>query len=100
MYLAQEFPTYNSLLIAIAFILIGMVFLNLILSILDLIVNTCSLLLFFFIEDSPEYAQYHHYMIIFLPIILIWLFAGPLRIFWLNVILFAGYGLAYLLGLV
>lgn len=100
LYVAHAYPTYGSSLIAIAFILIAMVYLNLILCVLGLIVNSVSLILLLLAEHYPEYAHYHYYMIIFLPIILIWLFAGPLRAFWLNVILFGGYGLAHLFGFV
>jgi hypothetical protein len=100
LYIVQLYPDYGSLKISIAFILVALVYLNVILAVLNMLINFCSITMLLFTEKAAEYSQYQHYVVFFLPILLIFFFSGPLRIFWLNLIVSIGYFLAHLFRLV
>jgi len=77
--LAHAFPYSSSLSISIAFILLIVVYLNVILGVLDLIIDGFHLALQLVAERSPEVYQYSQYVLILLPLLLILFLSGTLR---------------------
>jgi hypothetical protein len=100
LYLVQACPAFSSFSITISFIIIAFVYLNVILGVLNLILNSFSLLMYFVMERSTNYKTYNYYLIILVPIILIVLFSEPLRILAIKLISVTGYGIAHLLHMV
>lgn len=100
LYLVQACPTFSSLSITLAFIVVAFVYLNVILGVLNLILNSFSLLMYFVMERSSQYKTYNYYLIILVPIVLIVLFSEPLRILAIKLISITGYSIARLLGMV
>lgn len=100
LYLVQACPTFSSLSITLSFIIIAFVYLNVILGVLNLILNSFSLLMYFIMERSTNYKTYNYYLIVLVPIILIVLFSEPLRILAIKLISMTGYSIARLLHVV
>lgn len=100
LYLVQACPTFSSLSITLSFIIIAFVYLNVILGVLNLILNSFSLLMYFIMERSTNYKTYNYYLIVLVPIILIVLFSEPLRILAIKLISMTGYSIAHLLHVV
>lgn len=100
LYLVETCPTFSSLSITISFIIIAFVYLNVILGVLNLILNSFSLVMYLAMERSTNYKTYNYYLIIIVPIVLIVLFSEPLRILAIKLISIAGYSIARLLGMV
>jgi len=100
LYLVQSCPTFSSFSITCSFIIIAFVYLNVILGVLNLILNSFSLLMYFVMERSSQYKTYNYYLIILVPIVLIVLFSEPLRILAIRLISIAGYSIARLLRMV
>ena len=100
LYLVETCPTLSTIAITLSFLIIAIVYLNVVLGVLNLILNGCSLVMFFIMERSPRYAQYNNYIIILVPILIIFLFSEPLRLMAIHIISFTGYGIAKLFRLV
>lgn len=100
LYLVESCPTISSLSITLSFIIIAFIYLNVVLGVLSLILNGFSLAMYFMMERSAQYNTYNYYLIILIPIILIILFSDALRRLTIELISYAGYGIAYLLGMV
>ncbi len=99
LYIAHIYPTYPSFLVSIAFILIALMYLNVVLGVLNLLVNGCNLFMVIAAERSGGYMAYNYYTVILIPILLIWFFSGPLRLLVVNLIMYSGYFIAHLLGI-
>lgn len=100
LFLVNECPTLSSASIVIAFILIAFVYLNVILGVLTGIMNIVSVSMLSLMDRSATLRQYHNYIIIILPILLILLFSEKLRIFAINLISMVGLLIAYMLHMI
>ncbi len=100
LYLVSAYPGLSSLSLMLSFIIIAFVYLNVILGVLSFVLNCFSLLMYFMMERSSRYATYNYYLIILIPILVIFLFSEPLRLLAINAISYIGYGIARSLGMV
>jgi len=100
LFIARTFHDHASLTIVIGFILIVLASLCIIIGILDSIINSCHLGLALLAERSPESAMHYGYIAILAPIILILCCAGKLRLIVTALMLYGGWFVARLLGLV
>jgi len=94
---ASAYPTAPSLFISIAFILIALIYLNLILSVLSFIMNGSTVGLLLFAERSPQSSLANPYAVIGLPILLLLFFYDPLQELGLYIITCGGFLLAKIL---
>lgn len=99
-FVAQQYPATSSYMVSLAFIMIAIIYLNVVLAALSLIVSSVGLVAIIILERFPDYWRYRNYLFILLPMVLILFFSYPLRIFVLWVISVIGYTLAYLLNLI
>ena len=97
LYLTHFYPDASSLTISLAFIVVALIYLNIILGVLDLIINACSIIMLLVVERSPHYAMDNTYITFLLPILLILFFSEPLRFLAVNFISYAGYTIAHAL---
>lgn len=100
LYLIGSCPTLSSLTIMLSFIVIAFIYLNILLGVLNLILNVFSLIMYIAMERSTRYATYNYYVIVLIPIVLIFLFSESLRLLAIHVISVVGYNISYLLGMV
>lgn len=100
LYLLGACPTLSSLTITLSFILIAFVYVNILLFVLNLILNIFSLILYLAMERSSGYATYNYYVIVLIPIILIFLFSQSLRLLAIHLISVLGYSISHVLGMV
>jgi len=99
-FLAHAFPHSSSFAISIAFILLIVVYLNVILGVLDLIIDGFYLALLLVAERSPQVIQYSQYVLILLPLILILFLSNILRTkLIMPFILHVGHLVAWLFGI-
>ncbi len=100
LYLIETCPTLSSLQITLSFLAISVIYLSIVLGVLYLVINGCSVLFFVLIERSPGLAQYHQYLVIAIPVLVIFFFSEYLRILAIALISYIGYGISHLLHLV
>ncbi len=100
LYLIRSCPLLSSMTITLSFIVIAFVYLNVILGVLNLILNVFSLIMYLMMERSTRYATYNYYLIILIPIILIFLFSEPLRLLAIRLISITGFSISRALGMV
>ena len=94
---ASAYPNAPSLFISIAFILIALIYLNLILAVFSLVMNGSTVGLLLFAERSPQSSMANPYAVIGLPLLLLLFFYEPLQDMGLFIITHGGYLLARLL---
>lgn len=100
LYLLGACPTLSSLSITLSFVLIAFVYVNILLFVLNLILNLFSLILYLMMERSTGYAIYNYYVIVLIPIILIFLFSQSLRLLAIHLISVLGYSISHVFGMV
>ncbi len=93
------YPTASSFFISLAFILVDLIYLNIILGLLHFIVNSCRLIMFLVVERSPEYAIYNIYITFLLPVLLILFFSQQLWFLVINFVSYLGYLIAQIFGI-
>lgn len=93
----QIYPSASSLAVSVAFILIALIYLNLILSVLSFIMNGSTMALLLFAERKPHSTLANPYTIIGLPILLLLFFYEPLQELGLFIITCGGFLLAKIL---
>lgn len=93
------YPTASSFFISLAFILVDLIYLNIILGLLHFIVNSCRLIMFFVVERSPKYAIYNIYITFLLPVLLILFFSQQLWFLVINFVSYLGYLIAQIFGI-
>jgi hypothetical protein len=71
----------SSVTLAIASIVQAIVFLNIMLAVVSFIVSTCGMAVMVFMERNPEYAMYTELVMLLFPLLILFLFAGPLSMF-------------------
>lgn len=98
-HISYLYPTASSFLISLAFILVNLLYLNIILGILNFIINSCRFIMILIVERSPQYAVYDTYVTFLLPILLILFFSQPLWILVINLVSYLGYLVAHLFGI-
>lgn len=99
LFIAHAFPTYSSMSIAIGFILIALAYLSIMVGVLDFILNSYRLALQLFIEKSPDYTgSQEAYSSLLIPIVIMLIFAAPLRFFVTSFMVYEGGVIARLLG--
>lgn len=86
LYLAQVYPTYSSWSVVLGFILISLVYLNMILCVLNFIVDMCSLYVTYYQERTARYTPSSPYSMIIVPLLLMIFFSGFLRLMAVNAI--------------
>jgi energy-converting hydrogenase Eha subunit A len=96
--IAKVYPTFSPTLVSIALILIDFIYLNMVLGIINLIINCSELTMFHLMERSPDFASYAPYVTILVPVIALCFF-GLFRKIIGTIIIYSGYLLAHLLGL-
>lgn len=99
-FLVTNFPMFSSLALTLSFIVIAFVYLNVVLGVLTFILNGFSVGLFLVMNRSRGYQELNYYLIILVPIVLIFLFSEPLRILAVELIAAAGFGISRAVGLV
>ena len=98
LYIAHMYPDISSWIVSAGFIIMATVYLNFILGVLDLIINSCNIAIFVMSEQEPQRMMQPTWLTIALPMILILFFSGPLRLLAVNFISYIGYAIAYMLG--
>jgi hypothetical protein len=97
--LAQGYPTVNSLVISLGFILIAAVYLHVILGVLFTILNARDLYLVLKSDNVMSYEiDRSHISNILIPLVLLLIFAEPLRFFVVGLITYMGLLIGMLLG--
>lgn len=91
---AELYPSYGSLVLSLAFILFQFVYLNILLGALSFIIDGCKLAIAYWADEIEEGSSAQFYLSFALPLFLVFFLAGPLRLFWLNLIIRVGYSLA------
>lgn len=99
-FLVQSFPSLPSLTLTLSFIVISFVYLNVILGVLTLIMNACSVGMIVIMDRSSGYQEVNHYLVVLIPMLLIFFFSEPLRMVAIKVIMQAGFGISRAVGLV
>lgn len=95
----QAFPETSSYTIALSFILLSMLYVDMMLAAVSFLVDMCGMVLALFLEEYPEYAVYASLIMMIVPVILFYLFGSSLVIFIFGLIQNCGYGIARLLHL-
>jgi len=90
LYLVSTYPELSSMVVMFAFIAMACTYLSIMFAVLSFIIDCFDLLMFFMMERSlvPSYST------MLVPLILMILFAGPLRQLVINIISYTGYGIA------
>ncbi|HXW86059.1 MAG TPA: hypothetical protein VEK38_01810 [Candidatus Bathyarchaeia archaeon] len=86
LYLAQVYPTYSSWLVVVGFILISLVYLNMILCVFTFITDMFSLYIMWYRERTTHQAMSGSYSMILIPLLLLIFFSGFLRLLAVNAI--------------
>lgn len=95
----QAFPEISSYTIAVSYILLSMLYVDMMLAAVSFLVDICGMILALFLEEYPEYAVYASLIMMIVPIVLFYLFGSSLVIFIFGLIQSCGYGIARLLHL-
>lgn len=95
---ASVYPDASSLAISLGLICIALMFLNVLLAVLDFIISVFSVGTFVIFEHSPSYTRYRDILMIIIPMIMIYFFINPLRLFVVKVLLYVGLILAQWFG--
>lgn len=98
--IARMYPAASSLLVSLGFIVFALVYLTIVLSVLNFIMNVSHYILSLLAEQFADVARYAHYITILLPILLIIFFSGLLRLLTVNLIVYIGYAIARVFGIV
>ncbi len=98
-FLVTHCPTFSSLTLTLSFIVIAFVYLNVILGVLTFIMNSFQLGMFIVMDRSTEYREPNFYLVILLPMVLIFLFSEPLRIWAIQFIAAASFAISRAVGL-
>lgn len=98
-FLVQSFPFLPSLTLTLSFIVIAFIYLNVILGVLTLIMNSCSVGMIVIMDRSNDYQEVNHYLVMLIPMALIFFFSEPLRIVAIQLIAQAGFGISRAIGL-
>jgi hypothetical protein len=89
-------PSYSSLAIVGALLLVSFVFLNIFIAALSLILNGFKYAMTVGFERGYKYMEYADYLTFFGPIVIILFFANPLRYYLLKVIMWGACKIAFL----
>lgn len=95
----QAFPDSSSYTIAVSFILLSMLYIDMMLAAVSLLVDICGMILALFLEEYPEYAMYASLVMMIVPILLFYLFGSPLVQLIFGLVQHGGYFIARLLHL-
>src|SRR5207249_11550208 len=98
--IAQVYPDRASWMVSLGFIFMSLVYLNVVLGVLDLIINSCSFFMVIAVERSSYFQAYNNYVVILVPILLIILFSGILKLLVVNFISYSGALIAHLFGMI
>lgn len=98
-FLVQGFPHLPSLTLTLSFIVIAFIYLNVILGVLTLIMNACSVGMIIITDRSNGYQETNQYIMILIPMALIFFFSEPLRIVAIELIAQAGFAMSRAIGL-
>lgn len=102
LYLAYAYPDASSAVIALGFVLIACIYLNMLMGVFGLIIDGCHLSVILARgrerSDSLSYRQYP-YNTILVPLLLIFFFSEGLRHIATTIIIYIGFIIAQLLGL-
>ena len=99
-FLVTQFQSLSSLALTLSFIVIAFIYLNVILGVLTLIMNACSVGMIVIMDKSNSYQEVNQYLIVLIPMLLIFFFSEPLRMIAIKVIAEAGFGISRAVGLV
>jgi hypothetical protein len=94
-----SFPESSSYTLAIAFIIIAMVHVNIMLAVVSFLVNMCGLGVMYLAEKNPTYLHYANIIMVLVPLLLYFIFRKVLLNFVFDGIHYGGYLLATLLHL-
>lgn len=99
--LAHSYPQHSSLLIAVGFIIIALVYLNVVLGVLYFIIN-CRDIFMIMSSDSPLAYEERRMQLsnVIIPMLLVLFFSEPLRHLAVWLIVYAGYVVAHVLHIV
>ncbi len=95
---ALAYPDAASWAISLGLVGIALMFLNVLLAVLDFIISVFSLIAFSVFEHSPSYTKYRDILMIIIPMLMIYFFINPLRLFVVKVLLVVGLILAQWFG--
>lgn len=87
---AAAYPDASSIAISLGLIGIALMFLNVLLAVLDFIISVFSIGSFVVFEHSPSYPRYRDWLMIIIPMLMIYFFIDPLRLFVVKVLLSVG----------
>lgn len=99
-FLLKSFPYLPTLTLTLSFIIIAFIYLNVILGVLTFIMNICSVGMIIIMDGSNGYQEVNQYLIVLIPMVLIFFFSEPLRIVAIELIAQAGFGISQALGLI
>jgi hypothetical protein len=95
----QAFPETSSYTFAVSFILMSMLYVDMMLTAVSFLVDMCGMILALFLEEYPEYAVYASLVMMLVPVILFYLFGSALVVFIFGLIQGCGHFVAQLLHL-
>jgi hypothetical protein len=87
--LASVYPNVPSWAISLGLVGIALMFLNVLLAVLDFIISVFSLATLHFFEHT-SYTRYRDFLMIIVPMLMIYFFIDPLRLFVVKILLFVG----------
>ncbi len=99
--LIQNYPDTSTLIIALAFILISIMYLALFLGVLSFIINAFSIIIYIIAEQTGNYRLLSNpYLLILMPLAFLIFFAGPLQYVTIQVLLYVSTAIAQLFHLI
>lgn len=87
---ASVYPDAASWAISLGLIGIALMFLNVLLAVLDFIISIFSVVTFVLFEHTPSYTRYRDFLMIIIPMLMIYFFINPVRLFVVKILLFVG----------
>jgi len=94
----NAYPQASSIAITLGLIGIALIFLNVLLAVLDFIMSAFSLISVTLLEGSEVYGKYRTILMIIIPMLMIFFFINPLRIFVMRLLFVVGQFLAGMFG--
>lgn len=97
LFIAQQLPLISSTAVALVFIGITVIYLNVMLAVLNFVISSFWLLALFFADRFPDYWGYREFLLFIIPMLVILFFSYYLRMLVLAAVATMGHFLATLM---
>lgn len=98
--LAKTFPEISSLSMVMALLLVSVVFFNIFITTYSIVINSVKYIIARGYQHGHQYIEYADYILIFAPLIFLFLFAQQLSMLVMQIILLSAGGLGHFLGFI